>query len=150
MKEKKKLKKRHWVLIVLAAMVIISIIMPSKDDTEQAAVKVDPIAENVVREIIEYQGLGEGDSLTKLEVDDYEIKAVVKVGKHDLLTEAMKAAAVSIAISDALLKEEGWDTLTVEFTDVGTVIMSRKDAKENEFGGKYFPLEEIMKQLGHP
>ena len=150
MKEKKKLKKRHWVLIVLAAMVIISIIMPSKDDTEQAAVKVDPIAENVVREIIEYQGLGEGDSLTKLEVDDYEIKAVVKVGKHDLLTEATKAETVYSAISDALLKEEGWDTLTVEFTDVGTVIMSRKDAKENEFGGKYFPLEEIMKQLGHP
>lgn len=147
MKGKKKLKKGHWFLIVLVAMAIISTIM---DDTEQAAVKVDPIAENVVREIIKYQGLGEGDSLTKLEVDDYEIKAVVKVGKHDLLTEALKAEAVYIATSEALLKEEGWDTLTVEFTDVGTVSMNRKDAKENEFGGKYFPVEEIMKQLGLP
>lgn len=150
MKEKKKLKKRHWFLIVLVAMAIISTIMPSEDDAEQAAVKVDPIAENVVREIIEYQGLREGDSLTKLEVDDYEIKAVVKVGKHDLLTEALKAEAVYISTSEALLKEEGWDTLTVEFTDVGTVSMNRKDAKENEFGGKYFPVEEIMKQLGLP
>lgn len=167
MAEKKRFKKRYWFVIAFAVFLIWFIMTPVEDsdqvaDPEDEAISdvaaeiesepvedivIEPITEDLVREIIEQSALSEGDELTSLEVDGYVINAVVKVTKNELLTEAMKAEVTYSRMSDQLLDIEGWEVLTVEFVDVGTVSFERRESVKNEFGGEYFPLEEIINQL---
>ena len=50
-------------------------------------------------------------------------------------------------ITDAILELTGydsqWNTITVDFGDVGKVVCDKDSIKENEAGGRYFPSENF-------
>lgn len=48
--------------------------------------------------------------------------------------------------SDALLTVEGWNTLTIDFVDVGTISMNKSEKESNEYGD-YFPVASITEKL---
>ena len=108
-------------------------------DEEKEAIDADQ-----VRELLEHSALGETDELKDVVIKDEEIKAVIDMGENELIDDpSMLAETVYSRAGEELLPYEGWDVLTIEFVDVGTVSMDRKQKEENEFG-EYFPTEEIM------
>ena len=54
------------------------------------------------------------------------------------------------SITDDILEHteyfEYWNTVTVDFGDIGKVIYSQDDVETNEFGGRYFPEEKYHLQ----
>lgn len=115
-------------------------------ETEDA--QNDEIDADEVKELLEYGALGENDELKSVTVENGEIKAVIEIGEHELIDDPrLLAETVYSAAGDELLQRDGWDVLTIDFVDVGTVSMNQDQKEANEFG-EYFPSEEIMKQLG--
>lgn len=111
-------------------------------DEEKEAIDADQ-----VRELLEHSVLGETDELKDVMIEDEEIKAVIEIGENELIDDpSMLAETVYSRAGEELLPYEGWNVLTIEFVDIGTVSMEREQKEENEFG-EYFPTEEIMKQL---
>lgn len=109
-------------------------------------------AENILsseklEEIIEYSVIGEGDKLVSVALENNEFKVVVDMEPQDLLPEKFMASTTYSRLSDELLKHEGWEILTAEFVDVGTVSMNRSEKESNEYGD-YFPLMKIDEILG--
>ena len=51
------------------------------------------------------------------------------------------------SITDAILEltdyDNQWDTITINFGDIGKITNNKDDMKENEFGGRYFPFENL-------
>ena len=51
------------------------------------------------------------------------------------------------AITDAILEltdyDSQWNTITIDFGDIGRITSKKDDIKENEFGGRYFPSENF-------
>lgn len=64
-----------------------------------------------------------------------------------MLDYATTAEARYSSISDNMLSVEGWDTLTINFENVGEISFKRDEAESNEYGS-YFPTERIMEKLG--
>ncbi|MBM7598485.1 cobalamin biosynthesis protein CobT [Virgibacillus halotolerans] len=112
----------------------------SIDDTSQS------MTEDELREIIEYTGIGEGDELVSATIENEEIKAVINLGEFELFTIEDLAVTRYSQLSDELLDHEGWEKLTIEFSDIGTITMDRSDAESNEYG-EYFPTLEIEDRL---
>lgn len=111
-------------------------------DEETEAIDADQ-----VRELLEHSALGETDELKDVMIEDEEIKAVIDIGENELIDDpSMLAETVYSRAGEELLPYEGWNVLTIEFVDIGTVSLERKQKEKNEFG-EYFPTEEIMKQL---
>ena len=106
------------------------------------------ITVNEVKEIIEYSGMGEGDKLISLTIENGEIKAVIDLApnKFNLPPKDIAVSTYSQA-SDALLEEEGWNALTIEYVNVGTVSMDISEKESNEFGMYYFPVANITEKL---
>lgn len=93
-----------------------------------------------VKAIIEYYGLGEEDKLVDATLNNEEIIATIEV------TDKATAEIRYGSIASELLLHKGWEVLTVNFVNIGTVSMNRSQQKDEGFG-PYFPTLEIMKQL---
>lgn len=94
------------------------------------------------KKIIDYNMLSDGDELLSSSVDGSELRAVVKL-EDGAFKSSMMAASSYSALSDELLTHEGWDTLIVEFVDIGSISMNRNERETNEFGLDYFPVAKI-------
>lgn len=111
--------------------------------TEDTGISAQDIAELLAEE-----ALGEGDSITNVEIADGEIKAVIEISDDAVISDkSLSAESVYSRAGDALLELAGWDVLTIEFSDVGTISMNRNEKETNEYGMDYFPLEKIVGQL---
>ncbi|MBS4207489.1 hypothetical protein [Bacillus sp. FJAT-50079] len=104
------------------------------------------ITEEGLKETIEYYGMGEGDTLVSASLENGEIKAVINVAPSDLFSAEDLAVTRYSQLSDELLDYEGWEVLTIEYVDVGTISMQRTEKASNEYGD-YFPTAEIEKRL---
>lgn len=104
------------------------------------------IDENQVREIIEGYGLGEGDKILDLAIANNEIKVAIELAEGIFPLREMAISTYS-SISDQLLNYDGWEVLTVEFKNVGTISMNKSQKETNELGLSYFPAIEIEKNL---
>jgi len=117
----------------------------AKDETGDKVEK--EIAVSEVKEIVE-DWLGENDKLISLTIENDEIKAVINLGPNRFNIPAENMAVSNYSrIADDLLLEEGWNTLTIEFVDVGTVSMNVSEKVTNEFDMPYFPVAIITEKL---
>ncbi|MFC9540756.1 hypothetical protein ACFTQ7_12820 [Lysinibacillus sp. NPDC056959] len=119
-----------------------------KEEAEKKAEAEKEITVSEAKEIIEYSGMGENDKLISLTVENGEIKAVIDLApnRFNLPPEDIAVSMYSQA-SDALLEEEGWNTLTIEYVDVGTVSIDISEKESNEIGMYYFPVAIITERL---
>ncbi|MGE7693909.1 hypothetical protein ACQKNC_07290 [Lysinibacillus sp. NPDC094177] len=117
-----------------------------KEETGDIAEK--EITINKAKEILEYSGMGENDKLISLTVENGEIKAVIDLApnKFNLPPKDIAVSMYSQA-SDALLEEEDWKTLTIEYVNIGTVSMNISEKQSNELGMYYFPVAIITEKL---
>lgn len=125
-----------------------------KELQKEMGIEEDPTDESIgitaaeVAELIAYEALGEGDSITNVEIYDGEIKMVIEISDDAIISDkSLLAETIYSRAGDALLEHEGWEVLTVEFVDVGEVSMLRDEKDTNEYGMDYFPLEKIIGQL---
>ncbi|MGE8036845.1 hypothetical protein [Lysinibacillus sp. NPDC093692] len=130
--------------------------LKAKEEEERKAKEVEEkagdlaekeITVNEAKEIFE-DWLSENDKLVSLTIENGEIKAVINLGpnKFNLPLENMAVTSYS-SVSDALLEEEGWNTLTIEYVGVGTVSMDISEKESNELGMNYFPVATITEKL---
>jgi len=116
------------------------------EDTDDS-VDVNDLDEVQTRELLEYAALGDDDNLTDLVIENGEIKAIVEIGDNEIIDDkSLLAETVYSRAGDELLQRGGWDILTIEFVDIGNVSMKRDEKESNEYGD-YFPLEKIIGQL---
>lgn len=109
---------------------------------------VDGLSESEARELIEYEALGQDDTLTDIVIENGEVKAIIEIADHDIFDDkSLLAESMYASAGDAFLEYDGWDVLTIEFIDVGKVSMHRSEKEANEYGLYYFPLEKIIDQL---
>ncbi|MGE7545054.1 hypothetical protein [Sporosarcina newyorkensis] len=112
--------------------------------TDQIGVENDNIDEDKAKELLEYEALGEGDTLTDIVVQDDEIKVSIEIADDVLDDKSISAETIYSRAGDALLDQEGWEVLTIDFFDVGTISMQRSEKETNEYGMDYFPVEKIV------
>ncbi|ARK25988.1 hypothetical protein SporoP37_15790 [Sporosarcina sp. P37] len=119
-------------------------------ESKPAEHSVQPAAKTLsnekFKEAIDYSMLSEGDELLSSSVADSKLYATVKLGEEAFEPSMMAASSYS-ALSDELLSKEGWEVLTVEFVDIGTVSMNRNEKETNELGMDYFPVAKIEANL---
>lgn len=99
-----------------------------------------------VKAIIEYHALGANDTLVEASLDNENINATIEVSGTDTLPAEMFAEVIFASSGEELLLHEGWEVLTINFIDIGTVSMNRAQKKDDGFG-PYFPNIDIIKQL---
>ena len=116
-------------------------------DTEDKSESDSPINAEKVEEILTDYGLGEDDNLVSVTVDGGEIKAVIELAPSELISIEDSAIVTYSSVSDELLTHKGWEQLTIEFRNVGTVSMNRSEKETNEFDMDYFPSAVIEKKL---
>lgn len=99
-----------------------------------------------VKAIIEYHALGANDKLVEASLHDGKINATIEVSESNDLPAGMFAEVIYASIGEELLLHEGWEVLTINFVDIGTVSMNRNQKKDDGFG-PYFPNIDIINQL---
>ncbi|WP_433595108.1 hypothetical protein [Lysinibacillus xylanilyticus] len=116
---------------------------------ETGGITEKEITVNKAKEILEYSGMGGNDKLISLTIENGEIKAVIDLAPNKFnLPPKDIAVSMYSQVSDALLEEEeGWNTLTIEYVNVGTVSMHISEKESNEIGMYYFPVAVITERL---
>lgn len=114
------------------------------DEAEKVKEYITP---DEIKEIIEDSGLGEEDKLASTSVEDGEIKVVIEIAPNELFSAKDLAVTRYSQASDELLNHEGWEVLTIEYFDIGTISMNRTEKETNEYDMDYFSTEEIEKRL---
>lgn len=90
--------------------------------------------------------IAEDDKVKEFKVEDGIVYASIQLAEG-MLDDATTAEAHYSSISDNMLSVEGWNTLTINFENVGEISFKRDEAESNEYGS-YFPTERIMEKLG--
>ena len=84
-----------------------------------------------------------------IDSDNEALCVTVDLSKADSSPLTIEDLAISrtSSITDAILELTGydsqWNTITVDFGDVGKVVCDKDSIKENEAGGRYFPSENF-------
>ncbi|MGD6959425.1 hypothetical protein ACQCWA_18125 [Rossellomorea aquimaris] len=117
--------------------------------TEEATQEVEssePLTEEEVKEIIDYYSIGEGDVLSDVSVENGEIKATIDLAPNEMFSGEDIAVTRYSQLSDELLNHEGWEILTITYSNIGTVSMNRMEKETNDYGD-YFPTLTIEEKL---
>lgn len=101
----------------------------------------DDTSDNLKKEL--EQNLGEGETITNIKNDGKELIIDVNLNKKDKVLAQTRYSS----LTDYLLKNNKWNTITVNFNDIGKISMSVKEAIKNENGMLYFPSEKIINKL---
>lgn len=127
-----------------------------KEDTEakvnelsqesQPQEKPQPLTEELVKEMIDSNGMGDGDKLTNVSFVKGEIKATIDLAPDEMVPAKDLAVTRYSQLSDELLKHEGWEILSITYANIGTISMNRNEKETNEFGD-YFPTMVIEGKL---
>lgn len=131
-------------LLLILFSLLLLVACSNKDNEESS--QVADIDEDELREIIESSGIEEGDELVSLSVEEGEIHAIISIGISDTVRPEDLAISRYNSLSTKVLEHEGWEVLTVEFSDVGTISIERDKAQTNELG-VFFPLKLIERNL---
>ena len=89
----------------------------------------------------------DNEAITDVALKDKDLCVTVDLSKADPSPLTIEDLAISrtSSITDAILEftdyDSQWNTITVDFGDVGKVICDKDSIKENEAGGRYFPSE---------
>lgn len=119
-----------------------------EEEAEKKAKVEEELTVNEAKELIEYSSMGESDKLISLTVENGEIKAVIDLAPSEFNLPPENVAVTTYQMaSEELLTEEGWNTLTIEFVDIGTISMNVSEKETNELGTPYFPVAVITERL---
>ena len=89
----------------------------------------------------------DNEAITDVALKDKDLCVTVDLSKADPSPLTIEDLAISrtSSITDAILEltdyDSQWNTITVDFGDVGKVVCDKDSIKENEAGGRYFPSE---------
>lgn len=89
------------------------------------------------------------EAITDVVMNDKDLCVTVDLSKADPTPLTIEDLAISrtSSITDAILEltdyDSQWNTITVDFGDVGKVVCDKDSIKENEAGGRYFPSENF-------
>lgn len=122
-----------------------------------AAVMTQPVVteENMIAELkVALTGaVGEGETIAAVELHDKELLVVIDLTNADPtpLTLADIAWSRAGSVTDAILEfdvyDELWETVTLDFGEVGKVTCSQKDIVSGEYG-RYFPATLFDSLIG--
>lgn len=91
----------------------------------------------------------DNETITDVVMKDKDLCVTVdlsKAGPSPLTIEDLAISRTG-SITDAILEltdyDDEWNTITVDFGDVGKVVCNKDSIKENEAGGRYFPSENF-------
>lgn len=92
----------------------------------------------------------DNEAITDVAVEKIkDLCVTVDLSKADPSPLTIEDLAISrtSSITDAILEltdyDSQWNTITVDFGDVGKVVCDKDSIKENEAGGRYFPSENF-------
>ena len=91
----------------------------------------------------------DNEAITDVALKDKDLCVTVDLSKVDPSPLTIEDLAISrtSSITDAILEltdyDSQWNTITVDFGDVGKVVCDKDSIKENEAGGRYFPSENF-------
>ena len=91
----------------------------------------------------------EDESITDVVLKDGDLCISVDLSKADPAPLTIEDLAISRtgSITDAILTltdyDSQWNTITIDFGDIGKIVNKKGDVKENDFGGRYFPSENF-------
>ena len=119
-----------------------------QEEVTELSEEEEGLTKEDVKGIIEDYALGEGDRLEDFSFENGVVYYKVSLGEHNILTPDVLAETMYSRLGDELLEHEGWDTLKVEFVDLGkTVSFDYDEHEKNEYNLKYFPSLEISERL---
>lgn len=158
-----KKRKRN---IIIVALIIFFVLVPllsrceftdpadtqATDSVVGASQSLDKSDDSFIQEIRSSisGSIGEGESITDVSLSDGNVCVVVDLSGTDTSLLSIEDIAVSRAssITDAFLDisdcDNLWDSITVDFGDVGKITMNKKDVETNEYGGRYFDESQFV------
>lgn len=155
---KKPLYKKWWFWAIIVVLILsASGGSDTSDDAETVATEVTEISLTEVQmldsdKFIEEvktitQGAiaSENEAITDVTLKDGDLHVFVDLSNADSAPLTIEDLAISRtgSITEAILElceyDELWDTITVDFGDIGQIKNKKDDITENEFGGRYFP-----------
>lgn len=89
----------------------------------------------------------EGESITTIDLTNRDLHITVDLSGIDTKVLSIEDLALSraSAITDEILElsdyDNQWDTITIDFGEIGKVVCDKNDVIENEYGMKCFPAE---------
>lgn len=119
----------------------------SSSSSETQSVSSDNFI-NDVRNAIQ-DSIGANESITDVVLKDGDLCISVDLSNVDPAPLTMEDLALSRAgsIADSFLDltdyDDQWDTITIDFGDIGKVINKKSDVKENEYGMRCFAEENF-------
>lgn len=158
-KVKKPIYKKWWFWVII--VVIIAAIFGNngaKDGIEdgvkdtinsaeqQTSDKFIEEVENAIQGSIN----SEEESITDVVLKDRNLCVIVNLSEANSTPLTMEDLAISRtgSITDAILEladyDNQWETITVDFGNIGKITNSKESIKENEVGGRYFPSENFI------
>lgn len=162
-KVKKPIYKKWWFWVII--VIILSAIFGTngtKDNIEDGAkdainsaeqqTEDDSTTDNfieVVKNTIQGAISSEDESITDVVLQDGDLCISVDLSKVDPAPLTIEDLAISRtgSITDAILTladyDSQWNTITIDFGDIGKIVNKKDDVKENDFGGRYFPSENF-------
>ena len=159
-KIKKPFYKKWWFWLIIAILVIGFIGGQTSDTSEPAAdtsfsssethtesTSSDKFIDDVKDAV--RGSVGENESITDVTLKNGDLCISVDLSKADPSPLTMEDLALSrvSSITDAFLDltdyDDQWDTITVDFGDIGKVVNKKSDVKENEYGMRYFAEENF-------
>ena len=90
--------------------------------------------------------IGAEDKLINFSVRNGEIRATIDLAPNGMFPSEDIAVNIYSQLSDELLYHEGWEVLTITYSNIGTISMNRNEKETNEYGD-YFPTIEIENSL---
>ena len=160
-KAKKPIFKKWWFWVII--VVILAAIFGNTDEsteqtntnptTEQTqSTEQETSSDKFVSEVkTAIQGTINSDeeSIVDVVLKDEDLCVTVDLSKANPEPLTIEDLAISRtgSITDAILEltdyDSEWNTITIDFGDIGKITNSKDDIKENDFGGRYFPSENF-------
>lgn len=110
--------------------------------------EIDGTSKWELSEVLEYEALEENDTLIDLTIMGKAIYVVIDVGENEIYDDIILLAESTYhRVGNTLLKYKGWNTLVVDFIDIGEITLNRDAAETDSDGEERFPFTEVIGQL---
>lgn len=156
-KAKKSIFKKWWFGVII--VLILAAIFGNTGETNEATNSNAPAPEQTrvteqessfyafiekVKEVAS-SSVGENESIVDVVLIDGDLYVTVDLTNANPEPLTMEDLAISRtgSISDAILElteyDSQWNTITIDFGEIGKIVNRKDDVEENDFGGRYFP-----------
>lgn len=153
---KKPIYKKWWFWVIIVVILAAIFGNMGNNEDEQAnsdtTVSQETSSDTFISEVKEVaQGAinSEDESITDVVLKDEDLCITVDLSKANPEPLTIEDLAISRtgSITDAILTltdyDSQWNTITIDFGDVGKITNNKDNIKENEAGGRYFPSENF-------